>query len=232
MSWWYSTHTCTDLWSLNHHPFIQRAGCWVLHLAIGWPGHSSCPLSVDYTPPPREERLLHHLWSVCSSCQPSIEDNCLFQILRACDLPSIEPKKRLCFTSGWGVGGKDHPRFSKECLDTDVNTDFTSKGWSSVYKRSSHRRLCVMCNDCSGHPIALGAIDNVFGTNRDLPWRPLHHKNIDCKLEARATITSSIGLLRTRTKIKLGGTGRCHLGSAWLRLTPLWSKMVKEVIWR
>lgn len=35
-----------------------------------------------------------------------------------------------------------------------------------------------MCNDCSGHPIALGAIDNVFGTNRDLPWRPHTRKTV------------------------------------------------------
>lgn len=53
-------------------------------------------------PSPGEERPLQHLWSVCSSCQPSIEDNCLFKILRACDLPSMEPKRRLCFTSGSG----------------------------------------------------------------------------------------------------------------------------------
>lgn len=35
-----------------------------------------------------------------------------------------------------------------------------------------------MCNDCSGHPMALGAIDNVFGTNGDLPWRPHTQKTV------------------------------------------------------
>lgn len=46
-SWWFSAHTFKDLWSLSHRAVIQRTGCGVLHLVMGWPGHSYGPLSVD-----------------------------------------------------------------------------------------------------------------------------------------------------------------------------------------
>lgn len=59
--------------------------------------------SAGSPPQPGEERPLNHLQSVCSYCQSSIEDNCLFQILRACDLPSIEKEVMFHFRlGGWG----------------------------------------------------------------------------------------------------------------------------------
>lgn len=100
--WGCSVWSFIGLWS---DLLIPMASCWWIN-----------------PPSPWEERPLQHLWSVCSSCQPSIEDNCLFKILRACDLPSMEPKRRLCFTSGsrWvQEGGRGA---YKGRLDIDINT--------------------------------------------------------------------------------------------------------------
>lgn len=42
-------------------------------------------------------------------------------------------------------GGKDSPRFNKECLDIDVNRDLTSKGSNWIHKSSSHIMfVCIL----------------------------------------------------------------------------------------
>lgn len=69
-----------------HRPMITQPSPWFSEIRL-WgpsPGYGVTwsllwPLvSGLIPPPPGEERPLQHLWSVCSSCQPSIEDNCLF----------------------------------------------------------------------------------------------------------------------------------------------------------